>query len=332
MSRIVVSGATTWGTTLAIIIARQGHNITLLARTSMEATELQKNGQHSRFLPGVNFPGNLLLTGSPQQALQKAELVILAVPSRSFRENVLRIRSVVPSSAIMLSASKGLELDTGKRMSEVLREEFPENISERICALSGPNLAGEIINGRPCSTVIASANQPAAVKAQSLIHSSLLRVYTNTDIVGVEYGGALKNILAIAAGICDGMELGDNAKASIVTRGLAEISRLGVEGGAKPATFAGLSGMGDLFATCFSSLSRNHYLGTQIGRGRTLGEAQRSMDNIAEGVDTTAAAMSVSRKWGVSMPITEAINDVLFNAMPVKDVVTRLMDRSPKAE
>jgi glycerol-3-phosphate dehydrogenase (NAD(P)+) len=248
------------------------------------------------------------------------------------RTNARAIRDSIHGSAVIVSATKGLELGSGKRMSEVLAEELPSRFYPRICSLSGPNLANEIVVGKPSMTVVASANIGAAEHAQSLITSSLFRVYTNADIIGVELGGALKNIIAVGAGVCDGLKLGDNAKAAFMTRGLAEIARLGVAAGAEPMTLAGLAGVGDLIATCSSPLSRNHYLGEELARGKSLEEIRAVMIHVAEGVDTTAAAVALAEFLNVEMPIAQATYDVLFNGVAIDKAISGLLGREPVPE
>ena len=243
-----------------------------------------------------------------------------------------KIGDSLDDSAIVVSATKGLELDTGKRMSQVLKEELSPALHSGICAMSGPNLAREIIEDKPSSTVIASTSADAAQEAQRLVNSRRFRVYTNDDIVGVEFCGALKNIVALGAGICDGLGIGDNAKAAFMTRGLAEIARLGVEAGANPLTFAGLAGMGDLIATCSSRLSRNHYVGEQLAGGETLPGIRASMTNVAEGIDTTAAAVTLAKDLGVEMPIAQATYNVLFNEVAVSQAISDLLGRAPRPE
>jgi glycerol-3-phosphate dehydrogenase (NAD(P)+) len=274
----------------------------------------------------------LTVTASPGEAFGDADVAIVAVPSRSIRDNVRAVRDDLNESAVVVSATKGLELESGKRMSQVLSEELPPSLRPGVCALSGPNLANEIARQKPSSTVVASPNLDAARTAQSHINTPLFRVYTNDDIVGVEFGGALKNIIALGAGICDGLGYGDNAKAAFMTRGLAEISRLGVAAGANPLTFAGLAGIGDLVATCSSGLSRNHTVGEQLAGGRSLEEVRASMDNVAEGVDTTAAAVSLAESLEVEMPIAQATYDVLFNGVPLDQAISELLGRAPRSE
>ncbi len=332
MVQVGIVGTTSWGTTLAVVLARQGVDVWLWARTGPEAATLRSAGENQRFLPGVPFPPCLRVTSAVEEALCHSQLVIIAVPSRTLRANARLVRDAITPGAVIVSATKGLELDTGKRMSQVLEEELPPALHAGICALSGPNLAREIIQGKPSSTVIASRNEEAAREAQAIINSPRFRVYTNEDIIGVELGGALKNIIALGAGICDGLEYGDNAKAAFITRGLAEITRLGVAAGASPLTFAGLAGMGDLVATCCSRLSRNRYVGEQLARGRTLQEVRAAMKNVAEGVDTTAAAVKLAQRLGVEMPITQATYSVLFDGVALEQAISTLLGRAPRPE
>lgn len=331
MSVVVVVGATSWGTTLGIILARQGHDVRLLARTEDEALGLETRRENQRFVPGFSFPDSMRARADAD-AFSGADLAIFAVPSHTLRDNIRRVAAYIPAGCILVSAVKGLELNTGRRMSEVLREELPNGADRSICALSGPNLASEIVRGMPAPTVIASPNQDAALEAQTIINSSVFRVYTNADIVGVEFCGALKNIIALGAGICDGLELGDNAKSGFMTRGLAEIARLGMAAGADPATFAGLAGMGDLVATCSSVLSRNHYVGEQLAAGKSLADIRSSMQNVAEGVYTTQAALELAHRLDVEMPIAQVTQGVLTGAISAPDAVQRLMDRDPTSE
>ena len=332
MSSAAVVGATTWGTTLAVLLARKGIPVSLLARTPEESAELASSRRNARFLPAVEFPPALAVTGDPGEAVAGASMVILAVPSSTMRQNVLRIRGALVGEPVVLSASKGMEMESGKRMSQVLEELLPDRLRPRISVLSGPNLALEVVEGKPASTVVASRLQEAAAHAQEMLMSPAFRVYTNADTIGVELGGALKNIIALGAGICDGLGYGDNGKAAFMTRGLAEITRLGVAAGASPLTFAGLAGLGDLVATCASPLSRNHRVGGMLAAGRSLDEIRASMQNVAEGVFTAAAAVKLAADLGVEMPIANATYKVLFEGMPPKQAVAELMGRPPRAE
>ena len=328
MATVGVLGTTTWGTTLGLLAARNGHRVRLHARTDAEAAQLNTDREHRLRLPGNSFPQNLSATSSAEEAFGAADLLFVVVPSTTLRENVRQVASAIPSSTIIVSGTKGLEIESGMRMSEVLAAELPSLRQGGVCALSGPNLATEIVQGKPSTTVVASTDITAAQEVQALISSDLFRVYTNADVTGVEFGGALKNIIALGAGVIDGMEYGDNAKAAFITRGLAEIARLGVAAGADPATFAGLAGMGDLIATCASKLSRNHYVGVQLAAGRSVSEVLASMTNVAEGVSTTAAAVRLSASLGVEMPIAQATNDVLFHGVPIESAVASLLGRA----
>ena len=331
MAQVGVVGTTTWGTTLAIVAARAGVGVALWARTSAEADEIRSTGENRLLLPGVKLPPGVSVTASPDEALGEADLVVIAVPSRTMRANARAVRDAVPASAVVVSAAKGLEIDSGMRMSEVLAEELP-HVRGNLCALSGPNLAPEIVAGKLSSTVVASASQEAADRVQALLTSPLFRVYTNSDIVGVELAGALKNIVALGAGVCDGVDIGDNAKATFMTRGIAEIARLGVAAGADLMTFAGLAGIGDVIATCSSALSRNHHVGEELARGKSLQEIVGAMTQVAEGVDTTRAALRLAASLGVEMPITQVTHDVLFEGLEIRQAIADLMGREPVPE
>ena len=331
MAQVGVVGTTTWGTTLAIIAARAGVDVSLWARTQAEADEIRRAGENRLLLPGIELPPGVNVTASPGEALDGVDLAIIAVPSQTMRANARAVKDAVAPSTVVVSATKGLEIDSGKRMSEVLTEELP-HVSEGLCALSGPNLAGEIVAGKPTSTVVASASQEAADRVQAVLTSPLFRVYTNSDIVGVELAGALKNIVALGAGVCDGLDIGDNAKATFVTRGIAEIARLGVAAGADLMTFAGLAGIGDVIATCSSTLSRNHHVGVELARGKPLDEIVGAMTQVAEGVDTTRAALRLAASLDVEMPITQVTHDVLFEGLEIRQAIADLMGREPVSE
>lgn len=330
--RVAVVGATTWGTALGIILARKNLSVSLLTRTPKEATEIGSQRENSRFLPGVPFPDTLSVTDGIGESIPAAQLIIIAVPSHRFRDNVQAIRAGIAPGAIILSAAKGLELPQGKRMSQVLEEELPAALHPGICALSGPNFAKEIVQGKLASTVVAGRDAQRVEQAQLILMSGSLRVYTSDDLTGVELGGALKNIIALGAGIADGLKMGDNGKAAFITRGLAEITRLGIAAGAQPLTFAGLAGLGDLIATCASRLSRNRSVGEQLAHGRTWPEIQRSMKNVAEGVNTTGAALAMAKGLNVEMPITQATQRVLFEGVSPQEAIAQLMERPPRSE
>ena len=327
-----IIGATTWGTTLGILLAQNNVPVTLLARTDAEAETLSSQRRNSRFLPDAPFPDRLSVTNEPESALHQSGLVIIAVPSDRLRENVQRIKSHLQAGAIVVSATKGLELPTARRMSQVLEDELPAAFHSDICVLSGPNLAKEIVEGKPASTVIAGKNPDAAKKAQNALMSATFRVYTSADVLGVELAGALKNIVALGAGIGDGMDTGENAKAAFITRGLAEMTRLGIAAGADPLTFAGLAGLGDVVATCSSRLSRNRYVGEQLAKGRSWAEIRESMDNVAEGVNATQAALVLAQELGVEMPIAEMASRVLFDGLSPQKAMAELMSRPARSE
>lgn len=332
IGQTAIIGATTWGTTLGILLAQNGVPVSLLTRSEPEAQTLTSQGRNARFLPDAPFPDSLSVTSEPESALRQSSLVIIAVPSDRMRENVQRIESHLQPGAIILSATKGLELPTAQRMSQVLEDELPANLHSGICVLSGPNLAKEIVQGKLASTVIASQNPDAAQTAQAALMSNNFRVYTSRDVLGVELAGALKNIVALGAGIGDGMEAGENAKAAFLTRGLAEMTRLGVAAGADPMTFAGLAGIGDVVATCSSRLSRNRYVGEQLTRGQSWANIRASMDNVAEGVNATQAALVLAKELDVEMPIAEMASRVLFDGLPPHQAMAELMSRPARSE
>lgn len=327
---VAIVGATTWGTTLAIVLARRGIPVRLLARTQAEAEALQSAREHHQRLPGRPFPEPLTVVADAARALDGAGILIVAVPSFAMRDNAHSVAEAVGDGTVVLSAAKGLERQTNKRMSEVLAEEIP---GAKVAVLSGPNLAHEIIRGIPASSVVASEDERVSRLAQITLNSPSFRVYTNTDLIGTELGGALKNIIAIGAGVADGMRLGDNAKSSFITRGLAEITRLGIAAGAQPQTFAGLAGMGDLVVTCFSTLSRNYRVGVGLAKGLSSTSALTALGGeVAEGVSTTPIALSLAESLGVEMPITELTNRMLFEGLTPRDAITELMGRAPRTE
>ncbi len=332
MARAAIVGTTTWGVTLAIHLSRNKASTTLLARTLEEAQRLGSERASPRLPAGTRLPDALAATHRPNEALRGATVVILAVPSHRFRQNLLWIRDSVEPGAILLSATKGLELDGGKTMGEVVAELMPEDAVRRYAVLSGPNLAAEVLTRKPASTVVASRDRDAATLVQTMFMSPAFRVYTNEDVIGVELAGALKNVIALGCGICDGLGYGDNAKAAFITRGLAEITRLGVRAGASPLTFAGLAGLGDVVATCFSPLSRNRFVGEELAKGRPLDEILAAMNNVAEGVYTTSAALRMAESLGVEAPITRAIYQTLFEGLDLKRAITNLMGRPPRRE
>ncbi|MEX2376172.1 MAG: NAD(P)H-dependent glycerol-3-phosphate dehydrogenase [Dehalococcoidia bacterium] len=323
----VVVGATAWGTTLAVHLARNGQPTTLLVRSPEETSQLRSVRSNERRLPGVVFPEGMQVEHEPA-AIEGAGLVCFVVPSRSLGENVRRVASHVPTDATLLSAVKGIEQGTGRRMSQILQAELPDR---PVAVLSGPNLSREVAAGLPGSTVIATADADDMALREAF-HSSSLRVYTSHDVIGVELGGALKNVVSIAAGMVDSLGFGDNAKAALLTRGLAEISRLGVAAGADPLTFQGLAGMGDLVASSYSRLARNRRLGEMVAGGATLDEALAALGETAEGATTILSVRTLSARYDVEMPITDALYRVLYEGQRPLQALDALMSREPGFE
>ena len=328
-ARVAVVGVTAWGLTLAQQLARAGASASLLARDEDEADLVRLRRTHPRRSTAVRLPADVTVAADPD-LVSAADLVLFAVPAQTLAANVQRVRACLPVGAPLISAAKGIEIRSGRRMSAVLAEESGER--GPVVALSGPNLADEVARGLPSTAVAASSDGRAALLVQTVFGSGQFRVYTHDDVVGVELGGALKNIIALGAGINDGLGYGDNAKAALMTRGLAEITRLGVAMGANPLTFAGLSGLGDLIATCASPLSRNRRVGEELGRGRALADVLAALGHVAEGVPTTAAAHALAQRHGVTMPIVEGMHRVLFEGCPVVEAARTLMEREPRAE
>ncbi len=330
--RIAVVGTGGWGTTLAAMVAGAGRGVFLCARTEEEAVTLRASRENRRFLPGVTLPDDLTITSSLEQALDSCAMLMMVVPAQTMRENVRLVRPHVHEDTVVLSAAKGLETETGLRMSQVIAEELGREANEAICVLSGPNLSREIASGMASGTVIAAAREEVAEFARDLVMTGRFRVYTHSDVTGVELAGALKNIIALGAGAADELGYGENAKAIFMTRGLAEITRLGVAAGANPLTFSGLAGVGDLMCTCASPHSRNHYVGQELAKGRSLQEVKQSMRTVAEGVNTTKAAMKLASSFHVEMPITEQIFKVLFEGKDIHQAITEMLVRDPKRE
>ncbi len=331
-SKTTIIGAGAWGTTLSWLLGSRGHPVALWARRPEFATQLQQQRENRKYLPGVVLPETVTVTSDLPRALAEAQTVVIAVPSHGFRDVVTRAVEYIPAGSLILSVVKGLERGTGMRMSEILTEELNDPQAHPIVVLSGPNLSGEIVRGMPAVSVAASENKNAAERVQRLFSSNLFRIYRNYDIIGVELCGALKNIIAIASGISDGLGFGNNAKAALITRGLAEIGRIGVELGAQPATFWGIAGVGDLVTTCNSRLSRNWQVGRRLASGETLSAVQDGTPAVAEGIYTTLAARELAAKLGMEMPVTDAVYRILFERANPTDEVKRLMSRPRKAE
>lgn len=327
---IAVIGAGAWGTTLASLLAGNDHRVRLWAREQEVVDGVNYAHENIRFLPGLPLHPALSATTSMAEAADGAGLLVMAVPSRWMRESCRAFTREVPAPPPLVSVTKGLEIETGKRMSEVIVEELPA--LPAIAALSGPNLAFEIAQGEPAATVIASRDAALAERAQALFRTCAFRPYTSADITGLEVCGAVKNVIAIAAGICEGLGYGDNARAALLTRAMAEISRLVFDLGGCAETVAGLSGIGDLIATCASPMSRNHRVGLAVGRGEDYRTALGTSGQVAEGVPTTEAVVRLARRLGADLPICEQVYAILFEDLPAPDAVRALMARQPKWE
>lgn len=326
MQKIAIIGTTTWGMTLSYILANKGLSVCLWARTSEEAERVSREGFNSGKIQGIKFPRNLTITANTEQALDKAEAVILAVPSQTMRTNIRTIKKHIKPPMLVISAAKGFELGSNKRMSEVVAEEIDRSLADRICVLSGPNLYREILKGLPASSVVAAQKDDVARKAQKLLATPNFSVFIQHDVVGVELGGALKNIIAIGAGMIDGFNYGDNAKAAFITRGLTEMSALSLAMGASPFTLSGLSGLGDLIATCASPLSRNHFVGYELSHGKTMDEIKQALGSeVSEGVTTTAAVWDIAQKLRLEMPITEGLYDILYRGTNAERILDGIL-------
>ena len=332
--RGLIVGATSWGCTLALTAVRAGNAATVLCRSEAEAAELRQRRELRRLLPGVALAPEIQFAAPTD--LPRAEppdIVVWATPSQRLRENARALLPLLPRPALHASAAKGLEQGTLLRMTEVLTEELAAAaVATPVAALSGPNLAREVARGLPAASVAAAADPDARARLRDLFNSPSFRVYTNDDVIGVELGGALKNVIAIAVGIAVALRSGDNARAALVTRGLAEITRLGVALGASAPTFAGLAGLGDLLATAMSPHSRNRALGERIGAGLTLGAAQAETPHVIEGVETTRAALALAQRADVAMPVTALVGRVLFDGLAPQDAAPLLMQRTPQDE
>jgi len=323
---VTVVGAGAWGTALALILQQNGHRIVVWGHDPRHLDAMRRNGQNEAFLPGIPLPIDWQFESSVSRAVEGADLILMVVPSKAFREVAQALGQVrVP----IITATKGIELDSGLTMGGVLESQFPK---VPVAALSGPSLAPEVARGIPTAVVAASSDPSTAAQVQEAFHRPQFRVYRSTDRLGVELGGALKNIIAIGAGVCDGLGFGDNSKAALVTRGQAEIRRIGVACGARPETFYGLSGLGDLTVTCFSKMSRNRGLGERLGRGETLTEALSATASIAEGVPTARAALRLAQLRDVEVPIIREIHAMLFENKDVRHGVRDLLARDLKAE
>ncbi len=339
MRRIGVLGAGSWGTALAILLVNKGIETILWARKQEAVRKMQDTRENLSYLPGIKLPAALDITSDLSRAVLNREVIIFVVPSHGFREVARQVSEILrgpkQSSDLpyaLVSATKGIEKDTLFTMTEVMEEILPSRLSGRMAALSGPSFAKEVASSVPTAVTIASPDHRLCVDLQCLFATETFRVYTSPDLIGVQVGGALKNVIAIAAGISDGMGFGTNARAALITRGLAEISRLGVRMGANPLTFAGLTGLGDLVLTCTGDLSRNRMVGLKLGQGYSIGSIVQGMNVVAEGINTSSSAYAMAKKYRVDMPITTQVFRVLYEDLNPKDAVKELLMRPPSQE
>lgn len=324
--RITVLGAGAWGTALARMLACRGHDVTLWDYFPATLEAIARTGQNERYLPGIELPTGLRLEPDAGRAVDGAELVVVASVSRAFRAVTHCLERF---TGVVVTVTKGIEYETGLTMSGVLRETAPR---ARVVALSGPSLALEVARGVPTAVVAAGKDAEATRRVQMLFHGPTFRVYSSSDLLGVELGGALKNVFAIGAGVCDGLGFGDNSKAALVTRAIAEMRRLGVACGARAETFSGLSGIGDLMVTCFSKLSRNRQFGERLGRGESVDQILATMTAVAEGYPTARAAHALARRLGVETPIIDQVYAMLYEGKDVRQTVQDLLSRESKPE
>ncbi|GAB3978673.1 NAD(P)H-dependent glycerol-3-phosphate dehydrogenase [Plantactinospora veratri] len=330
-TRLAVFGAGSWGTAFAMILADAGCRVTLWGRRPDLVDAVNRTRTNPDYFPRVPLPAGITATADPAEAVDGAEFVVLAVPSQTLRANLTAWAPLIPPGSVLVSLIKGVELGTAKLMSQVVGEVTGAG-PDRIAVVSGPNLAPEIVRRQPAASVVACRDETVARRLQAACHTGYYRPYTNTDVVGCEIGGAVKNVIGLAVGIAGGLGLGDNTRASLITRGLAETTRLGLAMGADPLTFAGLAGMGDLVATCSSPLSRNQTFGTNLGRGMTVAETVAATRQTAEGVTSCESVLDLARRHGVEMPIAEMVVDIVRGGKAPQVVVKELMARSAKPE
>ncbi len=328
--KISVIGSGGWGTALSVLLCDNGHKVKLWFRRRDYLEKIKATRENSVYLPGVRIPDEIFLTSNLDEALDESQMVVLAVPTQYLRSVISKEEFKGCKDKVIVNVAKGIENKTLMRISEIVSEVLGSG--DNYCVLSGPSHAEEVSRKIPTAVVVASSNKDVAQFVQNVFMNRYFRVYTSEDVVGVELGGALKNIIAIATGIADGIGFGDNTRAAIMTRGIAEMVRLGVAMGAKIETFAGLSGIGDLIVTCTSKYSRNRFVGEQIGKGKKLDEVLKNMAMVAEGIWTTISAVELSKKFNIEMPITNAVYDVLFNGKDPISATSELMSRSAKPE
>lgn len=332
MARVACIGAGSWGTTVAALIAQNGHDVRLWCRRGELADEINEVRINERYLPGIRLPEGIRAMSDIDEAMSEAEVCVMGVPSHGWREVLTTIRSDLNDVEAVVSLTKGLEMDTNLRMSELLFEVCPDFPRDRFAMLGGPNIAKEIARRMPAATAIACEDDARCIWLQGIVHQPYFRVYTNNDVIGSELGGAVKNIIAIAAGIADTMGFGDNAMAALMTRGLAELTRLGTSLGGQPLTFAGLAGMGDMIVTCVSKYSRNRRVGKELGKGRRIDDVIAEMNMVAEGVKTSKPLLELGRKVDAWMPITEGVVSVIYEGATPDEMVTDILSRAPIPE
>lgn len=329
MKKITVIGAGSWGTALAWLLSNNGHKLTMWSFMEEEAQALIQDGENKAKLPGVKLPEGMKITTNLEEAMEGQDVLVLAVPSPAIRSTARKMAAFAKEGQLIVNVAKGVEAESLSTMSQIIEQEIPV---ARVAVLSGPSHAEEVGRGLPTTCVIAAKERETAEYLQEIFMSPVFRVYTSPDILGVELGAALKNVIALAAGVADGMGYGDNTKAALITRGIAEISRLGIAMGAHAETFFGLSGIGDLIVTCASVHSRNRKAGYLMGKGYTMQEAMDEVKMVVEGVHSAKAALSLSRKYHVEMPIVEVVNQVLFENKKASEAVNELMLRMKKDE
>ncbi|MFI3175316.1 MAG: NAD(P)H-dependent glycerol-3-phosphate dehydrogenase [Bacillota bacterium] len=329
MKKIAVIGAGSFGTALALILEKNGHDVMMYARNEESIKKMRATGQNKKYLPNCMIPKTLELTANKEEVAKFGEIVIFAVPAKAVRQTATEFAPLFSAAQTIVNVAKGVEHGTYKRLSVVLKECIPQC---EVCVLSGPSHAEEVANEIPTTCLVASENEEIAKMVQQEFMSPRFRLYTNTDIIGVEIGAALKNVMAIAAGISDGLNFGDNTKAAIMTRGIAEMKRLGLAMGGESETFSGLSGVGDLIVTCTSMHSRNRRAGILIGEGKTLAEAEEEIQMVIEGVYTVKVAEELAKKYKVEMPITNAVYTILFENATASLALLQLMNRDGKSE
>lgn len=329
MANVSVLGAGSWGTALSLVLSNNGHNVTLWSIMESEIEMLKNNHEHIEKLPGVKLPDNMIFTSDLKEAVFGKELIVLAVPSPYTRSTAHLLSDLVNEDQVVVNVAKGIEESSLMTLSQIIEEEVPK---AKVAVLSGPSHAEEVGRGIPTTCVVGAGDKETAEYVQNIFMNKVFRVYVSPDVLGIELGGALKNVVALAAGIADGLGYGDNTKAALITRGISEISRLGVAMGGKAETFAGLTGIGDLVVTCASMHSRNRRAGILMGQGKSMQEAMDEVQMVVEGVYSAKAALALAKKVSVEVPIIEVVNKILFDGMEAKDGVNMLMERERKQE